>query len=195
MKSMTLNPTRLLAALAASLSLAAPLFAQTITGTNPVKIFILAGESNMNGKGTISPSTTPGTLDHLFANDETGRYQFLKSGGSYVTRADVGIRGLVPVPFPNAQQPYNLTIGYGSNTALIGPELGFGHVIGDAFENKVLIVKVGVDGTTLAHSFCPPSSRSEQDPVPTTPADKGFYYNEIIRLVNEAKTALGATPL
>ena len=32
------------------------------------------------------------------------------------------------------------------------------------------------------------------DPEPALPADKGFYYKEIIRLVNEAKTALGATP-
>jgi hypothetical protein len=188
MKSMSLNPTPLLAALAASLSLAAPLVAQTITGTNPVKIFILAGESNMNGKGSISPVTTPGTLDYVVANDPTGRYQFLKSGGTYVTRADVGIRGLGP-----AATPGNLTIGYGSNSALIGPELGFGHVIGDAFENKVLIIEVGVDGTTLAHSFCPPSSRAGE-PEPVVAADKGFYYKEIIRLVNEAKASLGATP-
>jgi autotransporter-associated beta strand protein len=190
MKFITQNPTRLLAALAASLLLAAPSFAQTITGAEPVKIFILAGESNMNGKGAISPSTTPGTLDYVVANDPTGRYQFLKSGGSYVTRADVGIRGLV---FSGAPNPGNLTIGYGSNSTLIGPELGFGHVIGDAFENKVLLVEVGVDGTTLAHSFCPPSSRVGE-PEPLVAADKGFYYKEIIRLVNEAKTALGATP-
>ena len=167
--------------------------AQTMTGANPVKIFILAGESNMHGKGTVSPSTTQGTLDYITlpANDPTGKYQFLKSGGSYVTRADVGIRGLV---YSGAPNPGNLTINYGGlATGLIGPELGFGHVIGDAYENKVLLVKVGVDGTTLAGSFCPPSSRIG-DPEPVTSADKGFYYKEIIRLVNEAKTSLGATP-
>ena len=188
MKSMTNNHNRLLAALVASLSLAAPLFAQTITGTDPVKIFILAGESNMNGKGTVSPSTTPGTLDYITlpANDPSGKYQFLKDGASYATRADVGIRGLV---FSGAPNPGNLTINYGGNASgLIGPELGFGHVIGDAFENKVLIVEVGVDGTTLGGSFCPPSSRIGE-PEPEVAGDKGFYYNEIIRLVNEAKAA------
>lgn len=168
-----------------------PVFSQTITGTDPVKIFILAGESNMHGKGTVAPVTTPGTLDYLYANDQTGRYQFLKSGGNYVTRADVGIRGLVPSGAPN---PGNLTINYGGGAlGLIGPELGFGHVIGDAFENKVLIVKIGVDGTTLAHSFCPPSSRPGE-PEPVATGDKGYYYKEIINQINLAKAALGTTP-
>jgi alpha-galactosidase len=195
MKSISLNPARLLATFATSFSLAAPAFAQTITGTDPVKIFIMAGESNMNGKGTVSPSTTPGTLDFITlpANDPAGKYEFLKSGGSYATRADVGIRGLV---FSGAPNPGNLTINYGGlASGLIGPELGFGHVVGDAYENKVLLIEVGVDATTLGGSFCPPSSRLPTDPVPpAVPADKGFYYHEIIRLVNEAKTAMGATP-
>jgi autotransporter-associated beta strand protein len=192
MKSMTLNPTRLLAALAASLSLAAPLFAQTMPGTNPVKIFIVAGESNTSGKGTISPSTTPGTLDQVYANDETGRYQFLKSGGSYTGRNDVWIRNYVTIAgnAPPTPSVGDLTTGLGSTSALIGPEFGFGHVVGDVYENQVLIVKVGVDAATLAYSFCPPSSRVGE-PEPALPADKGFYYKEIIRLVNEAKNNLG----
>jgi hypothetical protein len=40
--------------LAALLSLVAPLFAQTMPGTNPVKIFIFAGESNTSGKDARS---------------------------------------------------------------------------------------------------------------------------------------------
>jgi autotransporter-associated beta strand protein len=179
-----MNSIRCIQFAIAAFAFANALSAQTITGTDPVKIFILAGESNMHGKGTVAPATTPGTLDHVYANDPTARYAFLKSGGSYVTRADVGIRGLV---FSGAPNPGNLTINYGGGaTGLIGPELGFGHVLGDAFDNKVLIVKVGVDGTTLGGSFCPPSSRIGE-PEPLVAGDKGFYYKEIIRLVNEAK--------
>ena len=182
------NPRMLVIAAALSVAAVHPAVAQS-TGTNPVKIFILAGESNMHGKGTVSPATTKGTLDYIVANDPTGKYQFLKSGGSYVTRTDVGIRGLV---YSGAPNPGNLTIGYGGVAGgLIGPELGFGHRIGDAYENQVLIVKVGVDGTTLGHSFCPPSSRVGA-PQPVASTDKGFYYQEIIRLVNEAKTSLGS---
>lgn len=182
---------RLLSCVLLAVFCVTPVLCQTITGTDPVKIFILAGESNMHGKGTVAPVTTPGTLDYLHANDQTGRYQFLKSGGNYVTRADVGIRGLVPSGAPN---PGNLTINYGGGAlGLIGPELGFGHVVGDVFENKVLIVKIGVDGTTLAHSFCPPSSRPGE-PEPVATGDKGYYFKEIINQVNLAKAALGATP-
>lgn len=47
-------------------------------GSSPVKIFILAGQSNMLGQGDISPVTTPGTLEHTVANDPAGIYQFLK---------------------------------------------------------------------------------------------------------------------
>ena len=103
------NPRMLVIAAALSVAAVHPAVAQS-TGTNPVKIFILAGESNMHGKGTVSPATTKGTLDYIVANDPTGKYQFLKSGGSYVTRTDVGIRGLV---YSGAPNPGNLTIGYG----------------------------------------------------------------------------------
>jgi autotransporter-associated beta strand protein len=153
-------------------------------GTSPVKIFIMAGQSNMLGKGTISPATTPGTLDYLVANDPDGRYQFLKSGGSYVVREDVWIRDQDPVAG-------GLTVGYGGEASgLIGPELGFGHVMGDADESQILIVKCAWGGRDLAFNFCPPSSRPG-DPEPVTSADKGFYYKEILRLVNEAKANLG----
>jgi hypothetical protein len=76
-------------ALAALSMLALPFaLAAGQAGASPVKIFILAGQSNMLGKGEISPVGTPGTLDYTVANDPGGKYQFLKSGGSYVVRDD-----------------------------------------------------------------------------------------------------------
>ena len=53
-------------------------------GASPVKIFIMAGHSNTQGHGEISPSTTQGTLSYVTtpANDPTGRYQFLKDGAN-----------------------------------------------------------------------------------------------------------------
>ena len=118
----------------------------------PVKIFIMAGQSNMLGKGTISPVTTPGTLDYIVANDPAGKYQFLKSGANYVVRDDAE-SGPDPVPG-------GLTVGYGGEAAgRIGPELGFGHKMGDVDESKILIVKCAWGGKDLAYHFCPPSSR------------------------------------
>ena len=46
-------------------------------GTGPVKIFILAGQSNMQGQGEISPATRQGTLGYIVANDPNEDYQFL----------------------------------------------------------------------------------------------------------------------
>lgn len=143
-------------------------------GTSPVKIFILAGQSNMEGQGEISPVTTPGTLRHTVANDPTGTYQFVVDGvGNWVVRDDVWIRDESP-----AQG--GLTAGYGATTGTIGPELGFGHLMGDRNEHQVLLVKAAWGGKSLAVDFRPPSSGG------TT----GFYYNEIKRLVNEATTNL-----
>ncbi len=71
--------TRILAAAALLLATSAG-FAQQV-GTSPVRIFILAGQSNMEGQGDIASATTPGTLEHLVANDPGGDYQFLVVGG------------------------------------------------------------------------------------------------------------------
>jgi hypothetical protein len=145
-------------------------------GSSPVKIFILAGQSNMEGQGEISPATTAGTLGHAVANDPGGDYQYLvDGGGAWVVRDDVWIRDESP-----AQG--GLTVGYGATTSTIGPELGFGHLIGDLNEQQVLIVKAAWGGKSLAVDFRPPSSGG------TT----GFYYNEILRLVGEATTNLAS---
>ncbi|HKK18936.1 MAG TPA: sialate O-acetylesterase, partial [Opitutales bacterium] len=144
-------------------------------GDSPVKIFILAGQSNMHGHGEISPVDSPGTLDYIVANDPEGDYQFLVDGaGDWVVRDDVWIRD-------QGSNLGGLTAGYGRNTGEIGPELGFGHTIGDLNEQQVLIVKAAWGGKSLAVDFRPPSSGG----------DTGFYYNEILRLVNEATDNLG----
>jgi len=149
------------------------------SGTSPVKIFVLAGQSNMLGKGEISPATTPDTLEHVVANDPGGDYQFLVDGsGAWVVRDDVWIRDQDPVWG-------GLTVGYGGEAAgLIGPELGFGHHVGDLYDKQIIIVKAAWGGKDLANDFRPPSSGG------TT----GFYYNEIIRLVNEMRDDLDTNP-
>ncbi|GAA5478291.1 hypothetical protein Hhel01_01789 [Haloferula helveola] len=153
-------------------------------GASPVRIFIMAGQSNMLGKGKVTGVTTPGTLDYTVANDPDGRYQFLQSGGSWVVRDDVWIRDQDPVTG-------GLTVGFGGEAAdLIGPELGFGHKIGDFNDSQVLIVKCAWGGKDLDFNFCPPSRRVGE-PAPVTSSDKGFYYEEILRLVSEATTNLG----
>ena len=47
--------------------------------------------------------------------------------------------------------------GYGASSGQIGPELGFGHVTGDATKGQVLLIKAAWGGKSLGHNFLPPS--------------------------------------
>jgi len=148
-------------------------------GDSPVKIFIMVGQSNMLGHGNMAPATTEGTLEYIVlpANDPGGDYQFLVNGGNWVVRDDVWIRDQNGVSS-------GLTAGYGANSGAVGPELGFGHHAGDLYDKQVIIVKAAWGGKDLANDFRPPSSGG------TT----GFYYNEVLRLVNEMLTDLNQNP-
>lgn len=55
-------------------------------------------------------------------------------------------------------------MGFGANVERIGPELGFGHVIGDAFDEPVLLIKLASGGKRLAKDLRPPSSGAEVRP-------------------------------
>jgi len=112
-------------------------------GKSPVKVFILVGQSNMQGKGKIAH------LEKLVA-EMPDEYGHLKKNGEWVERDDVWIKYW--------DKKGKLTVGYGSPEDRIGPELGFGNVIGDALENQVLLIKVSWGGQSLALDFRPPSS-------------------------------------
>ena len=65
------------------------------SGDSPVKIFIMAGQSNMLGQGNMSPVGTEGTLEYLVANDPGNDYQFIGTGpepGWFVTMFGSAIR-------------------------------------------------------------------------------------------------------
>ena len=148
-------------------------------GTSPVKIFIMVGQSNMLGHGEIGPVTSEGTLEYIAtpANDPNGDYAFLGSPGAWVVRDDVWIRD-------QDEDLGGLTPGYGARTELVGPEIGFGHFMGDLNDQQIIIVKAAWGGKDLANDFRPPSSGG------TT----GFYYNEVLRLVTEMTDDLDTDP-
>jgi len=119
-------------------------------GKGPLKVFILAGQSNMQGHGAVN------TLDWLGEDPTYGKLlgKIKNKDGSWKVRDDVwiwymGRRG-------------NLTTGYGvprgPHGPYIGPELGFGTVIGDYLEAQVLLIKIAWGGRALATDFLPPSA-------------------------------------
>jgi len=115
-------------------------------GRSPVKVFLLVGQSNMEGKGAVSH------LDEL-TKDPARKATFghLKTpDGQWVVRKDVWIDYL--------GRKGGLSVGYGTRGSQIGPELQIGHVLGDNFDNQVLLIKCAWGGRSLKVNFRPPSS-------------------------------------
>jgi len=117
-----------------------------------LKVFILAGQSNMEGQGIIS-GPKPGTLETLLKEPASAdRFKHLRDkDGKWVVRDDVWIQF-------NSGNKGKLTVGGFAGKGSIGPELGFGWIVGDYFQDQVLLIKFGWGGTSLAGPWCPPSS-------------------------------------
>ena len=151
MGSGTRNAIRIAACVLASGATATAFAGQP--GTSPLKVFVLAGQSNMEGHGVIE-GTQKGTLRTLVTDPATtGRFKhLLAADGAWATRPDVwiayGSKG-------------NLGVGGYAGKGAIGPELGIGWVLGDFLDEQVLLVKVAVGGTSLAQNWRPPSAGGE----------------------------------
>jgi alpha-galactosidase len=139
----------------------------------PLRVFLLVGQSNMVGAGEVVARAERnggrGSLEHLATAPETrGRFgHLLDEDGDWVEREDVWIS------FFDAEGP--LTVGYGSRGDTIGPELGFGYVVGEHFDDPVLLIKVAWGGKSLAVDFRPPSAGGQV----------GAAYTEFIAQVHE----------
>jgi alpha-galactosidase len=142
-------------------------------GESPVKVFILAGQSNMEGHGIIridpKRNEGKGSLEYMAKNPHTAqRYAHLiNEKGRWVVRDDVWIWYL--------GRTGGLTVGYGAREDRIGPELQFGNVMGDDLDNQVLLIKTAWGGKSLAKDFRPPSSGGQVGP----------YYTEMLKHVKE----------
>jgi len=146
--------TAVVLAAAALAALSQPALAQDAApGKSPVKVFILAGQSNMEGHGVIrGRPNQKGTLETLAKDPASAaRYKHLvDKDGKWVVRDDVWIRF-----YGNKG---NLTVGGFAGRGAIGPKLGFGWAVGDYLDEQVLLIKFGPGGTSLAGPWRPPSS-------------------------------------
>lgn len=115
----------------------------------PVKVFLLAGQSNMEGK---APNTL---LDYQAEAGETkDLFKHLRKEGKWIVRDDVFIKYL--------ERKGPLTVGYGS-PGRTGVELEFGTMMGDHFDEPVVLIKAAWGGHSLFQQFCSPSRLPEKE--------------------------------
>ncbi len=116
----------------------------------PFKITYLTDQAN--GLGWIARIDIPGTLATVVKAD--GKFPHLiDDQGKWVERDDVWYKGVV-----TAGANKWLSVGCGASSNSIGPELGFGHVVGDFHDEPVLILKASQGNRSLAWDFLPPGS-------------------------------------
>ncbi len=117
----------------------------------PVKVYILTGQSNMEGHAKVS------LLEYQIAQPSSHDFfAHLQKDGKWVERDDVWIKFL--------DRKGKLTVGYGSPNC-IGPELEFGNVMGDHYSEQVLLIKPAWGGRSLYRDFRPPSAGLPPDDV------------------------------
>lgn len=148
----------------------------------PVKVFILAGQSNMEGQAVADLEGKDynggkGTLKALLS--DPAKVPLVKhlqtEKGAWTVRDDVWVR------YQREKQPLlagPLSVGFAvyGGKHHFGPELQFGHVVGDHFTEQVLLIKTAWGGKSLYKDFRPPSSGGEVGP----------YYTKMIAEVREA---------
>jgi len=159
----------------------------------PVKVFILAGQSNMEGKAKVA------LLEHQAKRPATqDLFKHLRKDGKWIERDDVWIKFL--------DRKGKLTVGFGSPNC-IGPELEFGNVVGDRYAEPVLLIKTAWGGRSLWRDFRSPSAglppqdvleqmlKAEKSRKPSATLDDikapvGASYREMLREVNSTLSNL-----
>jgi hypothetical protein len=174
------------------------LFAAASTEAKPLKVFILAGQSNMQGHANVStfdsmaddPKTTP-LLKEMRNADGTPR-----------VCQKVWISSVGCADDDTTEQKGKVTVGFGASTEEIGPEFTFGIYLEKLLDEPVLLIKTSWGGKSLHTDVRPPSAgpyvwtdddlaqRKEQgEDLKKAKAEKikdtGVYYRDMIRHVRK----------
>ena len=154
---------------------------KSVDMTKPVKVFIMAGQSNMEGHARVttfdyigddpatapllkqmrSPDGTPRVCDHVWISYFTGK---ANGEGLGKLTAGFGARGGDPT----------------KDGGKIGPEFTFGLALDDALKQPVLIIKTAWGGKSLNTDFRPPSAGPMDG---KTAEETGRYYRLMIEHV------------
>ena len=182
-------------------------------GNGKLKVFILAGQSNMQGKGQVEMGRDPnnlygasiagglGTMRNML-NGNPNQYGYLVDTNGYANTTNTTVPGwrtmtnvwvsyfTTTVHAPNGADLANANemrkgcldadFGNYSRQGAIGPEYGFGLVVGSQLGDPVLIIKTAWGGNSLGGDFCPPSSGTNVQPTASLATTVGAAYSNMV---------------
>jgi len=133
----------------------AGLFAGTVSqaAAKPLKVYILAGQSNMQGHVNVS------TFDSMAGDPKTAPILNEMRGADGKPRVcqKVWISSIGCAGEDTTEQKGLLTTGFGASPAEIGPEFTFG-IYMEKLGDPVLLIKTSWGGKSLHTDFRPPSA-------------------------------------
>ncbi|MEM1354010.1 MAG: sialate O-acetylesterase [Planctomycetota bacterium] len=141
-------------ALQVALVLSAPAMAEK------VKVYIMMGQSNMLGFGTVGPADKQGTLEYAIATD--GLFPYLQDRHGWVVRDDARYAFIM-----SGRERANTWLRVPSR-GRFGPELCAGFVLAEDHEAPVLMLKSCIGNRSLGWDLLPPGSERYEY--------EGFYY-------------------
>jgi hypothetical protein len=127
----------------------------------PVQVFILLGQSNMVGLGRIEvgdKGKPEGSLEHAVKSKKKYLY-LVDDAGAWTERKDVRFvrmmqgKGLMNNEWLGIAQPEQII-----KSTTIGPEFGIGHIVGNAVDAPVMILKSCIGNRALGWHLLPPGS-------------------------------------
>ncbi|MEN0005186.1 MAG: sialate O-acetylesterase [Bacteroidota bacterium] len=149
-----------------------PIVTRQEKSARKVRVFVLAGQSNMQGYGAIgAEGDNAGTLEAVIQNDMDDEWSRIGTSDNWNTLEGAFLY------FANNEDTIrtNVTVGQGAYSDLIGPELMFAHQLDTYYDDPVLIIKTAWGGKNLAVDFRPPSATGET----------GEYYDAMIQTVQK----------
>lgn len=163
----------------------------------PLKVYILAGQSNMQGHAATK------TIPAMELNSEAKNIlpEIMSDDGEFLSVPNTWISS---IGSSETEKHGQLTVGYGSEARgpKIGPELTFGLYMQKHLNQPILIIKTAWGGKSLHTDFRPPSAgpyqfsqqqldnfaKQEKD-IDQIKADKvaatGHYYKQMLEHVNQ----------
>lgn len=178
----------------------------------PLRVFILAGQSNMQGHVNLS------TIDSMADDQKTAPIlkEMRNADGTLRVCRNVWISSIGCAGDDTTEQKGQLTAGFGASASEIGPEYTFGIYMEKKLKEPILIIKTSWGGKDLHTDFRPPSAgpfvwsdfelnarKSRGEDIEKDRADKikatGVYYRLMIEhvrkvLANIKRTVLGYDP-